>query len=629
MFIQAVVRLVPLTLVLALLPASAASAAPVRVGFDDLASGAGITNQYAFPSLPGKGVQFRVKPNGTLGETPKAEPNANATSAPNVATVAGAGGEFCDAYDHSIYGRFEYARTDLGVRANAQGGTVRLRVRDDVNGTLVASTAATAAPGTKLVSLTVTAPAGKSFMFFEIEQAGGNSCFTIRADDLVFDDLAGVPLPPPDFGVVYDDTGQLDDAVNMLQGSTVQVPLTINRFNGATGAISFAVQGLPPGVTATFVPNPAAAAQMTMVLKATKTAQTSHDHPLKVTGTPLTPSAGQAPRTAIVRLTVHERYDMRVTGMEVTQGVQEQATPCATTEDCRSVPSLPFASDTANPRVAGYEGVRLAARKRTAVRVFAHMKVGDPVKESTVALRGFRNGKPLPGGPLVSSSQTVPNKRTQWVTWAERTDTGKSFDFILPPEWTNAGKIDLEAEVVPPFSFIGTGPAECEAPSCANNNRLRTKNVPFVSTGFVTVGTARLWYQGEDVSEFQCCGLKPNPRFDPDPEVALSLAEQLLPLQEGGLDYDRGSYYATINVTDIKETFKDVGSFDLGEARRGVAWNRLEDYADDNPGCAWANFCTDTIMGVYGPGSTMAAGPCGSWRASCRRARSAMPAARS
>ena len=114
----------------------------------------------------------------------------------------------------------------------------------------------------------------------------------------------------------------------------------------------------------------------------------------------------------------------------------------------------------------------------------------------------------------------------------------------------------------------------------------------------MTLGTARLWYQGEDVTDFKCCGLKPNPRFDPDPEVALSLAEQLLPLQEGGLDYDRGSYYATINVTDIKETFKY--SLDLKARRRG-ALTRLEDYADENPGCAWADFCADTIMGVYGP----------------------------
>ena len=258
------------------------------------------------------------------------------------------------------------------------------------------------------------------------------------------------------------------------------------------------------------------------------------------------------------------------------------------------VASLPFAPNDNVTRKVGYSGVRLAARKRTAVRVFTHMKTGLPVKDATVALRATRDGKPLPGGPLVSSAQTVPAMKTKWVTWAERTASDVSFDFVLPPEWTNAGKIDLEAQVVAPFGFIGNGPAECEVPSCGKNNTLKTTSVPFTSTGFLTLGTARMWHEG-DVKDYACCGLKPNPRFDPQPKVAFTKTEALLPLQEGGLVYDRGSYYATINITGIKNEYSDK------KERRSEALDRLEDYADDNPGCSWANFCADSVMGVYGP----------------------------
>ena len=172
---------------------------------------------------------------------------------------------------------------------------------------------------------------------------------------------------------------------------------------------------------------------------------------------------------------------------------------------------------------------------------------------------------------------------------------------MLPPTWTDAGDIDLEAQVVAPVSFIGNGPAECEVPSCGKNNFLKTTGVRFTSTGFLTLGTARLWHQGEDVKNYACCGLKPNPRFDPDPEVAFTKTEALLPLQEGGVDYDRTFYYATINVTDVKNEYPG-NSDDDKDDRRSEAGDRLEDYADDNPGCSWADFCADSVVGVYGPG---------------------------
>jgi hypothetical protein len=246
------------------------------------------------------------------------------------------------------------------------------------------------------------------------------------------------------------------------------------------------------------------------------------------------------------------------------------------------------------------------------VRVYAKAKAGGPVSDVTVALRAFRssNGAQLAGGPLLSSPQTVWRGERRWVTWLERTVSGTGFNFILPPAWTNSGSIDLVAELVPPQLFIGTGDAECETAGCLTNNKLTTTGVRFISTGYLRLATARLWHAGEDVSDF---GALANPWSYPKPEVTFDKSAKLLPLQEGGLSYNHNSYYVSINVTDILNDSKQEAEEGETEEekkerlneeedeRRSEARDRLADYADDYPGCSWANFCADSVMGVYGP----------------------------
>src|SRR5205823_5385449 len=72
----------------------------------------------------------------------------------------------------------------------------------------------------------------------------------------------------------------------------------------------------------------------------------------------------------------------------------------------------------------------------------------------------------------------------------------------------------------------------------------------------------------------------------PEPRAVLSYADAVLPLQDGGLQYDPISYYASIEVTDL------TGS--------SAAKDKLNSYADDYPGCSYARFCADQILGLYG-----------------------------
>ena len=313
-----------------------------------------------------------MNPAGDLVDRPVAQANANAPSPPNVAYLAGTGGDVCD-LERSISGKFEYTRNELSVKANAFGGAVRLRGYDG-NGDQVAIATAPA-PGQALAPLTITTPADKPFRYFTVDPLDGNSCTPIRADDLVYDDLAGVPLPPPDFGLAR--PGGADDDVGLLRKGTAVVPVNVNRFNGASGPITFTVKGLPTGVKAQVVPHSGTSPQIEIRLKASKTADLADSKKITVTGTPSSPAAGAAPRELTFPLTVHGRYDMRVSGMEITQGIQEQLTPCGSPSQCLLVPSLPFAPDDDVTRKIGYQGVRLVARKRTVVRVFAHMKTGS------------------------------------------------------------------------------------------------------------------------------------------------------------------------------------------------------------------------------------------------------------
>ena len=596
-----------------LLGAAPAGAADRVLGFDELPDNTVLGDQYPLPQDPGKGPAFGAAPPGVeLSGDPRVVTvgAGESRSAPKVVRELG-GGELCEAEETSTWARFAFARDRVRVyaRIGFGTGTVRLRAYDVSGDVLVDSASAASPAGGGLAPLEVTTN-GPQIVYIRI--GGDNGCVQHRFDDLTFDDLAGPggssgggpppPLPPPDFGLVRVSPSDLE--LSVVTGKSLDIGLGVTRVNQSSGPISYAVSGLPSGVTASFPDGQSTASAAPRIrLTASKNAPITNAKAVTITGTP-SAGAGSAPRQVSFKLDVHGRYDLRITGIEVTQGIQDQLTPCTQPIDCLKEPSLPFPPSDLE-RTVPYRGVRLAARKQTAVRVYANVKAGDSVDGVTAALRAFRGGKQLAGGPLLSSPRKLVRSiftDFPWVTWAQRTLAGESFDFILPPEWTT-GEVSLRASLIGPLSFLG-GPAECETQGCEENNGMALAKIPFIPTGFVKMANARLWYSGEDVSDWSYDGKSSDARarLSPDPDEAFELTEQLLPLQEGGLDYNRSSYYATIDITDIKnvDTFLPAGK-PRDKFQRSTAKNRLADYADEYPGCAWADFCADSIVGVYGP----------------------------
>jgi hypothetical protein len=564
--------------------APAALAAEQVVNFDDLADGTQVTNQYS-------GVVFT--------------PIGNPSSLPTIQTL-GAGvahsntkgakafqcsGGSCEFETDQIAGRFTTSRNHVTVFVNSRsnGGKVTLTARNSKQQTVgtATKTVPAAQPGGGAVplstQLTVTSTT-PNIVFFQLDGAGYMDDFSFDVPD------PGTPPPPPDFALDRDFTNSFDPGgdVGLVRGQTpADVKFLVTEFNGATGARDFTVSGLPAGVHGTF--EPAAhtnSSAVTLHLTADANAASVDDANVTVTATPSTAQAGFEARTVTFPLDVHGTYDLRVVGMEITQGIQTQFTPCTTPAQCTSVASLP-PSD--SDQTVPYQGVTLVRHKKTLVRVFANRKTpqsGPGVDGVTVILEGFKGNKKL--GTLVSSPTSMGSDQSV-VTWTQRTDPTKGFPFVLPPDWTD-GTVTLKATVVPPLSFIGTSDAECELASCLTNNKLSTTGVTFKRTGIITLATARLWVKNESLKgiSIPCCfqsneGLQ---RFYPEPGQVLNYADAVLPLQDGGLQYDPISYYASIEVTGLTSS--------------DDALDKLDDYADDYPGCAWARFCADQIIGMYG-----------------------------
>src|ERR1044072_6901057 len=79
---------------------AAALAAPVTIGFDDLAAGTVIADQYLQAGLPGRKVRFGIKPDGSKALPIYAAALSDAASAPNVAYGSRGNGEFCEGLDN-------------------------------------------------------------------------------------------------------------------------------------------------------------------------------------------------------------------------------------------------------------------------------------------------------------------------------------------------------------------------------------------------------------------------------------------------------------------------------------------------------------------------------------------------
>ena len=131
---------------------------------------------------------------------------------------------------------------------------------------------------------------------------------------MAFDDLTIVTPDAPapaDFSLV-NSLGVLD----VLQGQSLDDPITVNRLNGSSGDIAMSVSGLPTGMTGTFSPNPvpATASSTTLTVNVAQLAPATVDYSnVTITGTPASAAVGPAARTATAIARVSENCTHRVT----------------------------------------------------------------------------------------------------------------------------------------------------------------------------------------------------------------------------------------------------------------------------------------------------------------------------
>lgn len=460
-----------------------ASAAPVLVNFEEsISSPDNVQTQYCNAPGTNKGVEF-------LLPVRLVEPDESANSPTHAATNEFLGAEF-EELDAIEIG-FTAAQTTVSVKAGLDktysfSVTAHLRAygTETPSGTPVAETSLELGVGPTPIQhdLTVTSASG-NIRSVKVEFLGpvqGNAAiewiddisFDVIGPPCVTDNLAPVVLitkPAIDGSTVFSAGA---GPATMLLGFVATDGVTgtgiaraVVEFHDAAGALldSFTICGgglpacemAPLAVSRTFYTSAPS--------QATKVAVKAWD---------FTDKMGSSERTIHV---TESTVNLYAHGLEITQGSQSwlpvNTTSRATTPPTFVYPSTPTA-------------VPLVANRRTVVRLFPEIE-GTTLRVDDVGakLRCFTDSSYT--SPCAGPSSISPEHRTDKgmtrtipVRPVDDLDTrrrllGFSWTFLLPPDWSKAGTIFLEAEIDPPLAT-----AECAG--CDDSaNKLRVSQVLF------------------------------------------------------------------------------------------------------------------------------------------------------
>jgi hypothetical protein len=346
----------------------------------------------------------------------------------------------------------------------------------------------------------------------------------------------------PNF-VLQTNPAELPLATRVGFSSVKPAHVQIIRLGGSNGPVSIQsattsgsawIRQVAPGVTAKIVPNDASnPTVLTLSLTAQPWATAEVGKSFFFTVVPSSPAVGPVSRSIGIKYSVLDEYDLALRGIDITQGIQ---------------PDKPLPPG----RTATYDGVKLVRDKRTRVRVFASVAFPTSwtIHNARIYLRGwrFKDGSTQEslGQPLISDLATINGGLDAPVSLEVRKKNPPSWTFTLPPSWTEAGTIALEAEVKPPTLYQPAATSECSSASCAVNNSYKLVGIPFIDTGYVNVWALHLKLRGV----FDPCCNK-DQFIDYLPSSALTAAGQLMPLADGGLrDFNdfRAEFDATARV---------------------------------------------------------------------------------
>ncbi len=593
--------------------ATGRTAATGVVGFDDLAAGSVVGSQYIGVGGVGAGVVLGSGPGGSASGAPPrvVEVASGAHSGSKVLSISECPStEFAP---YGIWGTFpgggkKFVQLYIGAPSGSPTREVALVGVDssgqEIPGVRQAkSISGTGDYGTRLEI----SDAQGRIAFFKIVLPGQlaspavtacNSTPAHRIDDLSFDvpdpPPPGQPPPPPpapDFGLSL---RPLIFPLSVQRGAaSLPALVDVTRFASSHGPLGISFTGLPAGVTAVVTLDSVSSPKLIKVrVGASKTAKAVVNGTFTMTATP-SPTSGQAPRSVQIPFTVVENYDLAITGIDVTQGVQRDA---------------PLPARPADGSAATYNGVTLVRAKKTVARVFAVVAAPSTAKVSgaTILLHGrTKTGTPLPGSPLAQGFGTNVTLQQGFAqqTTAQLLKSGNgAVTFPLPPEWTKAGTIELEAQLQAP-QVIGSSNSECGDPVCLANNRYRLRGVSFLNTGYLNLAALRLKVAGQ-----------PFPGF---PGEMLSAVQQLFPIADGGIQR-ADDWRAEIDVTRWMTAPTNAAAFSglCPSAHLPEAWcqaapdaNKIllgyangfesgEEGCDDEYAEDRHNYCFDSVLGL-------------------------------
>lgn len=230
------------------LPGVAGAAGTTTIDFQAVAEDAVITNQYE-----GQGVLFGAP--SDFGLAPAQCPQIRAQTLDGISGRSARiscfpAGEF-DGPSVGAAFELESERRAVSLRLKATDDDIPVTVTiHAIGGTTLETRAITLQPNVAVtVAFTRALP---EIVFVRISGGDINASYTSE----VFMDDVSAPIedipPPPKFSLALQ-----QPSVEIVEGSTVSVPVSVRRYNGSAGPVSLGVDGLPPGILGVqLTPNP-------------------------------------------------------------------------------------------------------------------------------------------------------------------------------------------------------------------------------------------------------------------------------------------------------------------------------------------------------------------------------------
>lgn len=282
------------------------------------------------------------------------------------------------------------------------------------------------------------------------------------------------PPPAPDFSVAL--LGNVGTTFAMTPTGSVTVPLGLRRSDLSRGPIALSVSGAPAGIVASIqsprVDVPGTVSDPLTIKAGPGGPPAPGSYRLTITGTPLSATAGTAPRSLTITLFVVGQLAVQVQGIEVTQAVQTLG----------------------QPQVSTYRGVPLITRKKVVAKVFVGLNgvegtrtlKGTPRRPPLgVTLSGYdASGHELPFSPVLAEwsppvDGLVLNAGS--LSTDERVADDAAYTFVLPDTWSKRGPITLRARAVSSNAPLGfAGNEICSDVSCGATPTADLRGIPFM-----------------------------------------------------------------------------------------------------------------------------------------------------